>query len=412
MKKLFYFVVLTIAFAFSAECVYAACQKETKEPSCQGFITNKFKDNWELSAGVGPLWMLETGSQSFGSVTGVSGFVAANKWLHPVFGVRLGVELSDARYKSIFGEQINSTLMYFHPDFMLNLSNWIGGYKKDRLYNAVLNVGAGLAFADLGAGLDDNPGTNWGGLEEPARRRPHEYALNFGLQNRFRISDAVNIDLSVEYMLARANLFPVCTATSSDRFNNLRVFVGATYRFNRRDWDRSGATEAEAKAALDRLQAAEKEAAEAQAENEKLRALADEQAKALDAAAAQAADRDAALAAANDRLLSVHADELLFYACDRSLLTKNNKVRLNRLAEKIKGDQNKDYVYSVCGYADPETGSKAYNHKLAEKRARVVYDYLVERGVEASRLTYKGCGTDAVPFDKMTFEQNRAVVVF
>ncbi|MBQ7856987.1 MAG: OmpA family protein [Alistipes sp.] len=412
MKKFFYFVVMLVAFAFSAESVLAATQKQEKEPSCQGFITNKFKDNWELSAGVGPLWMLETGSQNFGSTTGVSGFIAANKWFHPVFGVRLGVEFADARYKSIFGEQINSTLMYFHPDFMVNLSNWIGGYRKDRLYSAVVNVGAGLAFVDLGAGLDDNQGSSWNGMEEPARRRPHEYALNFGLQNRFRISDAVNIDLTVEYLLARANLFPVYTAASSDRFNALRVFAGVTYRFNRRDWDRAGATEAEAKAMLDRLHTAEKEAADAQAENEKLRALADEQAKALDAAAAQAADRDAALAAANDRLLGIHADELLFYACDRSLLTKNNKVRLNRLAEKIKNDANKDYVYSVCGYADPETGSKNYNLKLAEKRARVVYDYLVERGVDAARLTYKGCGVDAVPFDKLTFEQNRAVVVF
>ena len=412
MKKFIFLAVMLATLTLSAESVVAASQNQEKEPSCQGFITNKFADNWEVSAGVGPLWMVATGSQNFGATTGVSGFISANKWIHPVFGVRLGAEVAGVRYMSIYNEQISSTMMYFHPDFMVNLSNWIGGYKKDRFYSAVLNVGAGLAFVDLGAKLDETQGNNWGGLEEPARRRPHEYALNFGLQNRFRITDAVNIDLSVEYMLARANLFPVATAGSSDRFNALRIYAGVTYRFNRRDWDRAGATEAEAKATLARLEAAEKEAAAAQAENEKLRALADEQAKALDAAAAQVADRDAALASANDRLLNTHADELLFYAIDRSLLTKNNKVRLNRLAEKIKNDANKDYVYSVNGYADPETGTKNYNLKLAEKRARVVYDYLIERGVDASRLSYQGCGVDAVPFDKLTFQQNRAVVVF
>ena len=412
MKKFIFFAAMFATLTLSAGSVVAASQNQEKEPSCQGFITNKFADNWEVSAGVGPLWMVATGSQNFGATTGVSGFISANKWIHPVFGVRLGAEVAGVRYMSIYNEQISSTMMYFHPDFMVNLSNWIGGYKKDRFYSAVLNVGAGLAFVDLGAKLDETQGNNWGGLEEPARRRPHEYALNFGLQNRFRITDAVNIDLSVEYMLARANLFPVATAGSSDRFNALRIYAGVTYSFNRRDWDRAGATEAEAKATLARLEAAEKEAAAAQAENEKLRALADEQAKALDAAAAQVADRDAALASANDRLLNTHADELLFYAIDRSLLTKNNKVRLNRLAEKIKNDANKDYVYSVNGYADPETGTKNYNLKLAEKRARVVYDYLIERGVDASRLSYQGCGVDAVPFDKLTFQQNRAVVVF
>ena len=412
MKKFIFLAVMLAALAISAESAVAASQNQEKEPSCQGFISNKFADNWEVSAGVGPLWMLETGSQSIGATTGVSGFVAANKWIHPVFGIRFGVEIANIRYKSPFDEQISSSMMYLHPDFMVDLTNWIGGYRKDRFYSAVVNVGADLAFVDLGAKLDETSGNNWGGLEEPARRRPHDYALNFGLQNRFRITDAWNVNLSVEYMLSRATLFPVWTVGSHDRFNAFRIYAGVTYRFNRRDWDRSGATEAEAKATLARLEAAEQAAAAAQAENEKLRALADEQAKALDAAAAQVADRDVALAAANDRLLGTHSDELLFYAIDRSLLTKNNKVRLNRLAEKIKNDANKDYVYTVNGYADAETGTKSYNLKLAEKRARVVYDYLIECGVEASRLTYHGCGVDAVPFDKLTFQQNRAVVVF
>ena len=45
----------------------------------------------------------------------------------------------------------------------------------------------------------------------------------------------------------------------------------------------------------------------------------------------------------------------------------------------------------LSGHTDGK-GSVAYNQKLSEQRAKAVYDYLIERGVSADNLSWKGYG--------------------
>ena len=62
----------------------------------------------------------------------------------------------------------------------------------------------------------------------------------------------------------------------------------------------------------------------------------------------------------------------------------------------------------ITGYADFKTGDKAKNTALAEKRARVVYEYLISVGVPAGQLTYQGAGEDQQPFNS---EGNQTVII-
>ncbi|HSF55014.1 MAG TPA: OmpA family protein [Algoriphagus sp.] len=55
--------------------------------------------------------------------------------------------------------------------------------------------------------------------------------------------------------------------------------------------------------------------------------------------------------------------------------------------------KNPGVKLEVKGYAD-ELGGEDYNIKLSEKRAKAVYDLLIDSGIEPSRLTYKGYGED------------------
>jgi outer membrane protein OmpA-like peptidoglycan-associated protein len=63
----------------------------------------------------------------------------------------------------------------------------------------------------------------------------------------------------------------------------------------------------------------------------------------------------------------------------------------------------------LSGHTD-NRGSASFNQKLSEDRAKVVVDYLISKGISASRLTYKGYGMEQPIADNDTEEgrqQNR-----
>ena len=98
---------------------------------------------------------------------------------------------------------------------------------------------------------------------------------------------------------------------------------------------------------------------------------------------------------------------MVFFDFAMAVLTREDQIRLTVLSDQIKkGPQ--DYVYTITGYADFNTGERAKNIALAEKRARVVYEYLVKSGVPAEQLTYKGAGEDQQPFNS---EGNQTVII-
>ena len=58
------------------------------------------------------------------------------------------------------------------------------------------------------------------------------------------------------------------------------------------------------------------------------------------------------------------------------------------------------------GHTD-KTGNEAINARLSETRAKAVMDYLVKKGIEQSRLEYKGYGSQQAIADNAT-PQGRA----
>lgn len=69
--------------------------------------------------------------------------------------------------------------------------------------------------------------------------------------------------------------------------------------------------------------------------------------------------------------------------------------------------------FAIKGYTD-NTGSKALNLRLSDKRANAVRDYLIKNGIDASRLTAKGYGIESPVASNKTRAgraQNRRVEV-
>ena len=71
------------------------------------------------------------------------------------------------------------------------------------------------------------------------------------------------------------------------------------------------------------------------------------------------------------------------FAFNRSTLNSESKSILDQAVEILK--KYPDLRVEVAGNTDSK-GKAAYNQKLSERRARIVYDYLVSNGIQASRL--------------------------
>lgn len=348
--------------------------------------TNRFWSNWFISVGAG-------GQVYFGDHDKQAGFgdriapaldITAGKWFTPGIGVRLmysglqqrgatkhpGDKYEDSAHGTgapVQGggaphwlEKQKFNMGNIHADVLFNFSNLFCGYNPKRVWNCSPYAGLGWAMV-------------W---ESPSAK---EVSANVGVLNSFRLCDALDLNLDVRGMFV------------NDRFDGegggnfgegmLSATVGLTYKFKQRGWGRSKTVVRYNNAALNEMR---EKLNEMSAENERLkRALAEGNKQ-------EARTIVKKMATAN----------LVVFKIGKSRLSNEARANLGMLAEVIKqGD--KDVVYTITGYADAGTGSKAINDRLSKERAQAVYDCLVkEFAVSQSqlRIDYKG-GVDNMYYD-------------
>ncbi len=231
MKKLFLLALCSV-FAIST---FAQTNDEVpaKKPSVKGFVSNGFWDNWEVSLGVGAA--TENIGNDFGSADhgsfwhriGWEANVSATKWFHPVFGARLqlqGGQFKDWRFVNSEDPE-RTPFIFIHTDFMVNLSNWIGGYREDRVYYAVPFVGFGYQALDF----TDSANAHGYGKND-------EYAFTAGLLNKFRVCKCIDINLELKWWYFSETDHALSNGGKS--VSAWSATAGFTYRFNKRDWGR------------------------------------------------------------------------------------------------------------------------------------------------------------------------------
>ncbi len=81
----------------------------------------------------------------------------------------------------------------------------------------------------------------------------------------------------------------------------------------------------------------------------------------------------------------------IFFDFDKSTLRTESTAELDRLTKML--TDLPTLKIEISGHTD-NVGSSAYNKTLSESRAKAVVDYLIKKGIDASRLTYKGYGFD------------------
>lgn len=91
----------------------------------------------------------------------------------------------------------------------------------------------------------------------------------------------------------------------------------------------------------------------------------------------------------------------IFFETDSARLLPESETELNVLFDLLK--RNQGLKIEITGHTD-NSGTPAWNRQLSESRARSVYDYLVNRGIDGNRLRFSGAGAERPVADNSTPE--------
>ncbi len=94
----------------------------------------------------------------------------------------------------------------------------------------------------------------------------------------------------------------------------------------------------------------------------------------------------------------------VYFAYDSKELTENSIKVIDAFNEFLK--ENSKICVEIQGHTD-DVGSLDYNLNLSLNRAKTVYEYLISKGINTSRLTYKGFGATK-PIESNQTEEGKA----
>ncbi len=94
----------------------------------------------------------------------------------------------------------------------------------------------------------------------------------------------------------------------------------------------------------------------------------------------------------------------IFFDLESATLKKLSRVELNKVVQFL--EQNAGVVIEISGHTD-STGTDAFNQELSRERAESVASYLVQSGIDSSRIETAGYG-DSRPLATNETEQGRA----
>ncbi len=112
----------------------------------------------------------------------------------------------------------------------------------------------------------------------------------------------------------------------------------------------------------------------------------------------------------SEEQLVADVGDRVFYAFDKSTLTPADRATLARQAQWLMKYPNVDVL--VAGNCDPR-GTETYNLALGHRRANAARDYLVAKGVAASRIETMSYGKSCLVSPGNTqqdYEQDRVAI--
>ena len=411
IKKLFVTAALC-AFAFAS--VNAQIIKGEEAQTLRGpYETNRLFDNIFIGAAGGlNLYQGEqdhTMSLKDRIAPSYQGYIG--KWITPSFGLRIGFYGGKARgfYHNLdaatpapaaydgnafvdkanqydWGYKQQFRVHYLRGDLMWNISNAIGGYRKDRFWDVAPYLGAGIAES-VSPGKDP-------GLGCKAKNR--EIGVTAGIYNMFRICDALDITLDISQTVFQEHFDDQEIGRRREFLGN--VSLGLAYNFHNRSFHRAHAP-VDVTPFTSKINDLNKALSDINAKNKKLQ---DD----IDAEKAKKGNGETVYVPGETKY--VPSPFAVYFPLGKSTISDDQKNAIKYFVENSMAT-NKDRVFEIIGAADSATGSAKTNEKLGQARLDAVMNIIKSCGGNYKISEKNLGGTDE--FSKTDNKLNRVVVI-
>ena len=397
--KGFKLILGALAAASLLLSVSANAQENTKRGA---YETNKAFDNTFIGvgAGVNATVLHPTQPKTWGNL-GLATDVTFGKWWTPFVGARLGWHGLWNNAKQAFDAQeiAESTpfgFNYLHGDVLWNISNTIGGYKANRLWDFVPYIGMGMLDISNSRCLFS------GGIHN------REYAVGVGLLNVVNVTQKVHITLDFQALVAPASAY----ASNGGR---LAIYPSATlglaFNLGKTGFDRHSEiapamipvpfTSEQYNDLAKKAEALEKENALLR---DKAAALENKLAPFRKLVSGQTYLYENGTFTAVD--VKPGAPVTVYFDCGSAKISAREQAHLEFFTQNVVDANTK---LSVNGYADKQTGTAKRNQQLSEQRVKAVVELLKKAGASEANIEATAHGATVQPFG--TAPKNRVVTI-
>ncbi|MBE6331310.1 MAG: OmpA family protein [Bacteroidales bacterium] len=374
MKTVRIISMLTLAMALTGAMPAQAQQKQTD-----------FAPQWYVLPQVGLGY--HVGEASFGDLLSPAFQLGVGYRFTPLFGLRASMSGFQARnWQCHPVEEYKWNYMQGNIDAALSVTDLIWGWDTDRRWNAhaLAGIGLNLSFknddANALAATPTAPGEPNAGFEELWSGKKAFFAMRLGADVEYSLNERFAIGL--EYS---ANALP-------DKWNSKRGKDGNM------DWQQNLLAGVRVNIGQNR-KPVQKPAPRVEVDDEPIvitppiveepKPVVVEEPKPVVVEEPKPEVVEAPAPEPKPIVVPDLPDTKVYYTSGSMVISEADAAKLRTVAEYLKQYPEKQIV--VNGYASPD-GSMSFNQRLSEKRANAVKQWLVDNGVDASRIEAVGKG--------------------